>query len=231
MAIRFRQAVPAPVGQRSATSLSLGEGEGVAQRDQRLGIDMAVRLVGQVARVGAQRSVGPRQGGHAVPATGAAARSRSSTRLHQATEDGESARGPSTDDHDGGISASGDQQRARRRGDESRVGADRPLQARPETPRGHHTHVSTSAVRRRHDAPSSTAAPIASGYRDTSGSRPRGLSCSAVAPAIAAAPAAAVAAPAEPQCSAAPGDEQHAQQTADDRADVGQRDTAARAGP
>ena len=47
--------------------------------------------------------------------------------------------------------------------------------------------------------PSRTAAPISSDTAITRGIRPRGLSCSAVAPAIAAAPAAAVAAPVDPQ--------------------------------
>src|ERR1700694_1968890 len=68
----------------------------------------------------------------------------------------------------------------------------------------HHTATTpaNTALYAAVNVPSSTATPISSDTATTRGIRPRGLSWSAVAPAIAAAPAADVAAPAEPQCTA-----------------------------
>src|ERR1700694_1503704 len=68
----------------------------------------------------------------------------------------------------------------------------------------HHTATTNTntALYAAVSVPSSTATPISSDTATTRGIRPRGLSWSAVAPAIAAAPAADVAAPAEPQCTA-----------------------------
>ena len=85
------QAVPAPVRQRPAPGLSLGEGEGVAQPDQRLGVDVASRVHGQSPSIATERTVGARQRCALHPPS--APRPRGDQhRLHEAAEKRETGR-------------------------------------------------------------------------------------------------------------------------------------------